>query len=215
MESINKKQVKEFVWLIIILSFIMAIILFIQLLIKINDKQEEIDNLIEQKINQEKNLIEQAERVKTNLINNHKEELKQLQNQIDRSYILDYNPTLQEVKNVLAKSTVHYLSYDHEEFNCYDFSNSLIKHFFNNKIYSCLVIIEFEDETGHAIVGIETSDRGIIYIEPQEKNKIIYSLNQGDDYCSKSNWDCKWEIQKVKTCFNAEEYGIKKYTLKN
>lgn len=136
-----------------------------------------------------------------------KEEIEQIkleyQNKIDRSSIIDYSPTLEEVKNVLEETDIEDIPFDGENFNCYDYSIELIKAFRDRKIYSCLQILYFADGGGHAIVVVNTSDYGLIHIEPQD-DEILYSLEVGEDYCDKLNWYCQnenWTITSLRNCY--------------
>jgi hypothetical protein len=135
-------------------------------------------------------------------IENYTQEKIQFQQKIESMSAIDYTPTLKEVKDIL-KNYEDNENYDEDYYNCVDYSQSLIKEFRENKIYACITNIYFEDG-GHANVAVETSDRGIIYIEPQGE-EVIYTLNEGDDYCDKVDWYCEeddWKIEIIKNCFN-------------
>jgi hypothetical protein len=97
--------------------------------------------------------------------------------------------------------------YDENNFNCAEYSFGLIQAFRDEKIYSCIAWLVFNDDTAHAIVAVETFDYGIIYIEPQDDNIITYGLDKNDNYCDVVNWDCDWKIEKIKSCFSEINYG--------
>jgi hypothetical protein len=137
---------------------------------------------------------------------NFEQEIKdiniQFEQKINSMSAIDYKPTFKEVKEVLRNYNDN-TRYDDEDYNCVDYSQTLVKKFKENKIYSCMVNIYFK-EGAHANVAVETSDKGVIYIEPQDKI-ILYELNIGEDYCDKMNWYCEkgeWEIEYFKSCFN-------------
>ena len=74
-----------------------------------------------------------------------------------------------------------------------------MKNFTEKDHFSCITILTFENEKfGHIIIAVNTSDYGLVYVEPQS-DKIIYSLEIGDDYCKKVNWNCNLIIKKYRT----------------
>jgi len=82
-----------------------------------------------------------------------------------------------------------------EDFNCFDYTNTLLKHAYMLGYDGCAVQLEFND-SGHMIAGFHT-DRGFVYVEPQD-DTIIYDLEVGDDYCEKVGWFCNWTIQRIR-----------------
>jgi len=113
---------------------------------------------------------------------------------------IDYSPTLSEVKEVIKNNKIENIEYEDETFSCVEFSNNLVKAFQEAKIYACVTELWFE-EGAHANVVVNTSDKGIIYIEPQD-DTIIYNLEIGDDYCDKIDWNCEWELTHIKHCYS-------------
>ena len=136
-------------------------------------------------------------------IKNHESEMDNLkkihEEKIASMSAIDYSPTLNEVMEVVRNNNIENKEYDDETFACVEFSNNLVRAFQEDKIYSCAVELWFEDGA-HALVVANTSDKGIIYIEPQD-DTIIYDLNIGDDYCEKVDWDCDWTITHIKSCY--------------
>ena len=67
-------------------------------------------------------------------------------------------------------------NYNEETFNCLDYSATVKKNAFD-KGYRCFfVVIELGEHLlggSHAVVGFNTTDKGFVYVEPQE-DKIIY-----------------------------------------
>jgi len=119
---------------------------------------------------------------------------------LNRLDLFEFTPTFQEVKEVLREDKIDEVPYDEEDFSCAEYSFGLIQTFFGRKIHTCTVYVIFEDGA-HSIVAINTSDKGLIYVEPQTDD-IIFDLNVGDDYCKKMNWICNWKITKIKSCFS-------------
>ena len=172
--------------------FIGAIVIGIILLVSIFSSLVRINNLKEE-MNNIKDIYE-----------DEIDSLKTMQKEkIAGMSAIDYSPTLSEVKEVIKNNKIENMEYDDEAFNCVEFSNNLVKAFQEAKIYSCVTELWFE-EGAHANVVVNTSDRGIIYIEPQD-DKIIYNLEIGDDYCDKVDWNCEqedWELTHIKHCYS-------------
>jgi cell division protein FtsB len=147
--------------------------------------------------------IEDLQQLNTKLEQEIKQMDVQFEQKIESMSAIDYNPTFNEVKEVL-RNYENYKEYDEEEYNCVDYSQALVKEFQENKIYSCLTNMYLSGTYGHINVAVETSDKGVIYIEPQDET-IIYELNSGDDYCDKVGWYCEeddWKINHLKSCFD-------------
>jgi hypothetical protein len=111
------------------------------------------------------------------------------------------NPTLAELKKFLIEDNTDKLEYINNSFVCLDFANTFVKNFMREGYYSCEATLIFDGgEMSHAIVAVNTTDRGLIYVEPQT-DQIIYNINIGDNYCSLVNWDCYWKIERISDCF--------------
>lgn len=107
-------------------------------------------------------------------------------------------PTLKELIDFIEEDYTDSLRYL-DNFICTDFSNTFIKNFREKGFYSCLLIIDFEENKSHALVQVKTKDRGIVYVEPQD-DKIFFNLKEGDNYCDKVDWSCDWVIEKIHHC---------------
>ena len=162
-------------------SFVVVLVLILGI-VHINNLNEEINNIA-------KDYVLEIDSLKT-----------MQKEKIDGMSAIDYLPTLSEVKEVIKNNKIENKEYDDEAFNCVEFSHNLIKAFQEAKIYACITELWFE-EGAHANVVVNTSDKGIIYIEPQD-DKIIYNLEIGDDYCDKIDWNCEWELTHIKHCYS-------------
>jgi hypothetical protein len=83
-----------------------------------------------------------------------------------------YHPiTWMELNGFLQKDTTNINSsntYDLNFNNCLDFSVTLVENANKQDIKAWVVIVEFTDGSpGHAFVGFQTTDLGIVFIEPQ------------------------------------------------
>lgn len=118
-------------------------------------------------------------------------------------FYLEFNPSINEIRQVLKENKIDKVVYS-DDFNCVEFSFGLVKALRDEGIYSCVTWVIFE-EGSHALVAVNTSYYGVIYIEPQT-DKIVYSLKESDDYCDAVGWNCDWKIQKIKSCFSEIDY---------
>jgi len=93
-----------------------------------------------------------------------------------------YDPTYAEVAQFMANDNTDDLPYDYQDFNCLHFSRTLIANAKQFSMRCALVIINFDEtNVSHAIVGFNTSDQGIVYIEPQF-DEWVENLEPGNDY---------------------------------
>jgi hypothetical protein len=125
-----------------------------------------------------------------NLLNQEIERLNKLD-------FIKYNPSLEEVKEIIALDKTEQIPYT-DDFTCIDFSHSLISVFRQKGIYSCIAYLEM-GELAHAVVALNSTE-GLIFIEPQT-DQIIKKLSVGDNYCEKVDWYCYWELTGIKHCF--------------
>ncbi len=89
------------------------------------------------------------------------------------------DPTYQEVLDFVEADQTDKLLYDVNSFNCFDFSAAVKKNAFDLGYRSFFVYIEFK-VTSHSVVAFNTTDEGIVLIEPQH-DKVL-SLEVGENY---------------------------------
>jgi hypothetical protein len=112
------------------------------------------------------------------------------------------NPPYSELVQFIVEDRTDAMAYINNSFVCTDFANMFVANFRKKGYYSCFTELVFE-EGAHAIVAVNTTDRGLVYVEGQT-DQIIYNINVGDNYCSLVNWDCEWKINKISDCFEAK-----------
>ena len=175
---------------------------------RIIDKQTSISSNLSQYI---ANISQQIEDLQTEICDLKKElqaehkRNNELENQLEsvkKSKGL-VNPTFHQLWYFVLRDDTDLLEWE-EDFDCTEFSNHFIRNFAKEGFYSCTTEITFEDDGGHIIVAVNTSDRGLFYVEPQS-DRIIPGdkLRVGEDYCDIVNWRCDWEdtIKKISSCF--------------
>jgi len=114
------------------------------------------------------------------------------------------NPSYWELWNFLARDDTNELEWS-EDFDCTEFSNRLIRNLARKGFFACTVEIDLrneEEDFGHILVAVNTTDVGLVYVEPQD-DTIIPSekMKIGANYCSLVDWACYYEITKISSCF--------------
>ena len=113
------------------------------------------------------------------------------------------NPSYRQLLNFIIRDDTDELEWS-EDFDCTEFSNRFIKNFAKEGFFACTTEISFEDGRGHIIVAVNTTDKGLRYVEPQDDYIIEPArLKVGEKYCEIVGWYCKWNdtISKISSCF--------------
>lgn len=97
-----------------------------------------------------------------------------------------------DLENLILDDHTNWHSWT-EEYNCVNFSMDLVKNVRLKNNEAWIVAVTFLDQPeGHAFVAFPTTDRGIIWIEPQSDEAYMVS-NEGELLCLANNpLDC-WE----------------------
>jgi flagellar biosynthesis/type III secretory pathway protein FliH len=98
-------------------------------------------------------------------------------------YIRD--PTSLEALNFIAADRTNNIPYDVNTFNCQDFSATVKRNAFNVGYRAFFVYIDYET-TSHSVVAFNTTDKGIIFIEPQF-DKIV-KVEVGKNYSTENGF---------------------------
>jgi hypothetical protein len=91
-----------------------------------------------------------------------------------------YNPTRQEAISFIMTDRTSSKRYDDETFNCAHFSFEVKNNAEIEGIRCAYVFVALRGGVGHALVVFNTTDRGLLFIEPQS-NEIV-NLEVGKDY---------------------------------
>ncbi len=83
-----------------------------------------------------------------------------------------HNPTYQEMKAFLAQDTTNSKTYTKDEYVCTDFAAAVNNNAEAKGIRCAIVDIFYPEGYGHTIVAFETTDRGLIFIEPQFDHEV-------------------------------------------
>ena len=141
------------------------------------------DNLAdtsEELTNTEADLVTASEQlaVKSELADTLRSDMDNLQSNYDAltigyGYVVK-DPTYRDMKSFLAADTTDSFAYTTNEFVCHDFAAVVAGNAREQKIRCAYVMIDFIDDgtPGHAIIAFNTTDRGLIYVEPQSDEQV-------------------------------------------
>jgi hypothetical protein len=87
-----------------------------------------------------------------------------------------HNPTYQEMKTFLAQDTTDSSIYKEEGYVCVDFAAALNNNADAKGIRCAIVDIFHPEGFGHTITAFETTDRGLIFIEPQFDREVKLTI---------------------------------------
>jgi hypothetical protein len=91
------------------------------------------------------------------------------------------NPTHDEVLEFIGEDETDEMEYVEGEFECLDFCMMFRNNAFEKGYISYMVWIDFEGQTfGHTIIGFNTTDMGMVYLDPQLD--YFVELGVGVDY---------------------------------
>jgi hypothetical protein len=97
-----------------------------------------------------------------------------------------HNPTYQEMKTFLAQDTTDSKTYTEDEYVCVDFAAAVNNNAEAKGIRCATVDIFHPEGYGHTIVAFETTDKGLIFIEPQFDREV--ELIVGKSYSQINNF---------------------------
>ena len=87
------------------------------------------------------------------------------------------NPTYQEMKDFINKDTANSKTYIEDKYTCTDFAAEVNNNAEAQGIRCAVVYIVYPD-TGHSIVAFETTDKGLIFIEPQFDKEATLTIGK-------------------------------------
>ncbi|OGN95205.1 MAG: hypothetical protein A2Z75_02345 [Chloroflexi bacterium RBG_13_50_10] len=96
------------------------------------------------------------------------------------------NPTYQEMKAFLAQDESDLKQYKENEYVCTDFAAAVNNNADANGIRCAVVDIFYPEGYGHTIVAFDTTDKGLIFIEPQFDKEV--KLIVGQSYSQTNNF---------------------------
>jgi hypothetical protein len=109
-----------------------------------------------------------------------------------------YRPiTWSELTQFLADDHTNWHEYVTGVYNCVNFAIDLVANAKKQKIDAWIVTVDFSgSDTGHAFVGFNTTDKGVVWIEPQ--SDYAYSeVKVGQRLCKVVDTDNCWDLGTV------------------
>lgn len=91
-----------------------------------------------------------------------------------------HDPTYIEVKDFIRQDKTEKIPYDDETFICADYASVVNNNAEDIGMRCCYIALNFEED-GHSLVGFNTIDKGMIFIEPQS-DEWVKNLEVGNDY---------------------------------
>ncbi|MBA4385159.1 MAG: hypothetical protein C0410_10530 [Anaerolinea sp.] len=106
--------------------------------------------------------------------------------------------TWKQLTQFLADDHTNWREYDLEDYNCMDYAIDLVANARYANISAKIITVQFvNQETGHAFVAFETSDRGTIFVEPQGDNTYS-NVEIGNNLCDDwGEFECMGYIESV------------------
>ena len=88
-----------------------------------------------------------------------------------------------ELADFLSRDHTNWNEYVLDEYVCTDFAIDLVENALKENIKAWIVAVDFTSgDMGHAFVAFETSDKGIVYVEPQGDNPYV-DVGVGKNLC--------------------------------
>ena len=136
--------------------------------------EEEISNISDQLTDAKQELNQMNQSLQENM-----SELEKLRS--GDKYDL-HDPTYNEVASFISSDKTDEIPYDSETFDCENFAQLINNNAEDQGMRCAYVVIYFYDTSaGHAIIGFDTVDRGMVYIESQS-DEWVENLEVGNDY---------------------------------
>jgi hypothetical protein len=139
---------------------------------ELNENQRTLDSLNSQLSNKQNDIKQTSENLNSTI---DEYELRQS----GTKYTL-HNPLYWEVRNFINSDKTDTKPYDEDSFNCANFAQEVNNNAENMGIRCAYVTLNLSGPD-HALVAFNTTDRGLVYFEPQEDYEVK-SLEIGKDY---------------------------------
>ena len=93
-----------------------------------------------------------------------------------------HDPSYNEVSSFMSSDTTNEIPFDSDTFDCENYVLEVNNNAEAQGIRCAMVVMYFDGiDVGHAIVGFNTVDRGMIYVEPQTDD-WVENFEIGNDY---------------------------------
>jgi len=133
---------------------------------------------VEIELNASKELVESLEDTLSNLQVNY------ARLTTGYGYVLR-DPSYQKMRDFLKQDETSEQEYLASEYICVDFAADVKANAAKEEIRCAYVVIEYYEGSGHVIVAFDTTDRGLVYIEPQFDWEVEPEVGQRYYQCVK------------------------------
>jgi hypothetical protein len=175
MITVERHSHKKF-WLAIVILAIVAITFLVATAWVSNEleaAQAQLTNIAAELATMQAGLstVEIELNASTELVGSLETELLNLQANYERlttgyGYVL-MDPGYQEMQDFLTQDMTSEREYVEGEYVCVDFAADVKANAARRGIRCAYVVIEYRGETGHTIIAFDTTDEGLVFIEPQ------------------------------------------------
>ena len=141
----------------------------------------------------------------TNDVQSYKNVLNEQIEKYNNNFKINMNPTLEEVKSFIRSDKTDRKKWVADVYDCTQFGNEVIRNARNNGIYGCTVEIDLDTDrdgdvdAGHINIVFNTSDRGLVYIEPQSDR--IVEMYVGMNYADILGHNVMFKVIGYDNCF--------------
>lgn len=117
--------------------------------------------------------------------------------------------TWKELAHFLDTDHTNWKTYNPDNYVCLDFAIDLVENAKKQNINARIIGVDFTNgETGHAFVAFETSDKGTVYVEPQEDVTYL-NVAVGNNLCdSQGKFECMGKIKSIEYLDNCNHQHV-------
>jgi hypothetical protein len=176
--------------LILIASFLLIVIISVVFLFTVYQSISELTNEKQEIDDELSGCISDLDEINSGILLT-KKEIRQIKSELNETsselelrksdglYEM-HDPTYSEAMNFIRTDKTNSKRYNEDTFNCAHYSLVVNNNSESVGIRCACVIVNLSGEEGHALVAFNTTDEGILYIEPQSDEKV--NLKVGKDY---------------------------------
>ncbi|MCK4365158.1 MAG: hypothetical protein KAW45_03850 [Thermoplasmatales archaeon] len=184
-------------YLLVIINAVIIISIIVGYTYSNLEYQAEINNLKIANDNEKSLLETQIQNLETQLggieseLNDTKGQLTEVQEELEEKYqeIIDiyngtrynlHNPTFSEARYFINNDLTNQIPYEPVNFTCAHYAQGVNNNAEDMGIACAVVVLNF-NQSSHAIIAFNSTDRGMVYFEPQTDD-IVVNLEIGNDY---------------------------------
>jgi len=137
---------------------------------------------LQQNLSELEDQITHAQKTKENTYNTYNQTLDEITRIQNSGIINRHDPTYHEAYQFLTQDHTDKKPYQEETYKCSHFSQDVNNHAEQEGIRCAYVEVNLTGEYNHACVCFNTTDRGLVFFEPQSDEKV--NIEIGKEYWS-------------------------------